>query len=248
MVKITGKPMSKEQIFKNTDGNSIEIVENDIVEKETKMLPVLFLPPTENRVDYKCISKKYYNSFNFSKLASSFNNSKMTIGITSAARGDGKTLVAANMAVSLAAGYNQKTILVDMHFQNPDMHRVFGTDLSPGLSDAIASEKIRVIPSGIANLFLMTAGSSKHLTPGIEHTIILRKILQTLKNRFDFVIIDMGSIHPIEKFPIHFINEIDGLIGVIDSKKTKKGEFNKIFKHLDESHFIGYVFNRTDNS
>lgn len=248
MVNITGKPMSKQNVFKDKDATSIEVVENDIIDKETKMLPVLFLPGTENSIDYKCISKKYYNSFNFSKLASSFNHSKMTIGITSAGRRDGKTLVAANMAVSLAAGYNQKTVLVDMNFQNPDMHSVFGTDLTPGMSDAINSEKIRVIPSGIANLFLMTAGSSKHLTPGIEHTIILRKILQTLKSRFDFVIIDMGSIHPIEKFPIHFINEIDGLIGVIDSKKTKKGEFNKIFKHLDESHFIGYVFNRTDNS
>jgi len=240
--------MSKQNIFNNKDGNSLEVVEDNIVTKETKLLPVLFLPGKENNVDYKCISKKYYNSFNFSKLASAFNNSKMTLGITSAGRRDGKTLVAANMAVSLAAGYNQKTVLVDMNFHNPDMHRVFGTDLTPGLSDAIALEKIRVVPSGIKNLFLMTAGSSKSLTPGIEHTLILRKILFALKSKFDFVIIDMGSILPIEKFPIHFINEIDGLIGVIDSKKTKKGEFNKIFKHLDESLFIGYVFNRADNS
>jgi Mrp family chromosome partitioning ATPase len=246
--KITGKPMSKQNIFNNKDSNSLEVVEDNLIAKETKMLPVLYLPATENKVDYKCISKKYYNSFNFSKLASTFSKSKMTIGITSAGRRDGKTLVAANMAVSLAAGYNQKTVLVDMNFHNPDMHRVFGTDLTPGLSDAIASEKIRVVPSGIENLFLMTAGSSKNLTPGIEHTLTLRKILFTLISRFDFVIIDMGSILPIEKFPIHFINEIDGLIGVIDTKKTKKGEFNKIFKHLDEDQFIGYVFNRVDNS
>ncbi|MCC5908244.1 MAG: hypothetical protein JJU13_18660 [Balneolaceae bacterium] len=248
MDKITGKPMSKENIFKNKDNKSLKVVEHNLVVNESNMLPVLFLPGTENKVDYKCISKKYYNSFNFSKLASAFNESKMTIGITSAGRRDGKTLVAANMAVSLSSGYNQKTVLVDMNFHNPDMHRVFGTDLTPGLSDAIASEKIRVVPAGIENLYIMTAGSSKSLTPGIEHTLILRKILYALKRKFDFVIIDMGSILPIEKFPVHFINEIDGLIGVIDSKKTKKGEFNKIFKHLDESHFIGYVFNRADNS
>ncbi|MCC5941162.1 MAG: hypothetical protein JJU37_06420 [Balneolaceae bacterium] len=248
MDKITGKPMSKENVFNNKDIDSIEVVEDNLVAQEANKLPVLFLPETENQVDYKCISKKYYNSFNFSKLASAFNGSKMTIGVTSAGRRDGKTLVAANMAVSLASGYNQKTVLVDMNFLNPDMHRVFGTDLRPGLSDAIASEKIRVVPTGIANLYLMTAGSSTSLTPGIEHTLVLRKILFALKSKFDFVIIDMGSILPIEKFPIHFINEIDGLVGVIDSKKTKKGEFNKIFKHLDESQFIGYVFNRAENS
>lgn len=239
--------MNKENIFNNKDSNSVEVKEENLVVIESKKLPV-HLPKSENRINYKTISKKYYNNFNFSKLAAAFNHSKMTIGVTSAGRRDGKTLVAANMAVSLASGYNQKTVLVDMNFHNPDMHNVFDTNLSPGLSEAITSEKIRVIPSGIENLFLMTAGSGKNLTPGIEHTLILRKILFALKDKFDFVIIDMGSIFPIEKFPIHFINEIDGLIGVIDNQKTKKGDFNRIFKHLDESQFIGYVFNRVDNS
>jgi len=230
----------------NQDNYSYEFGQNKIVIREPAF-PVLYLPERESKIDEKCISKKYYNSFNFSKLASTFKDSKMTIGVTSASRRDGKTLVAANMAVSLASGYNQKTVLVDMSFGNPDLHRVFGKDLTPGLSDAIASEEIRVLPSGIKNLFVMTAGSSKDLTPGIEHTLILRQILFALKSKFDFVIIDMGPIIPISRFPIHFINEIDGLIGVIDSQKTKRKEFNKIFKHVDESQFIGYVFNRVDS-
>lgn len=236
--------MSKQKIFNDNDNNSVELVEDSLVVKDSKLLPVIISPNATNNVDYKTVSAKYYNSFNFSKLASTFNNAKMTIGITSANRRDGKTLVAANMAVSLASGYSQKTVLVDMNFNNPDMHSVFGTKLSPGLAEAIAFEKIRVVSTGIKNLFLMTAGSSKNLTPGIEHTLILRKIFYALKNKFDFVIVDMGPILPIDKFPIHFINEIDGLIGVIDSQKTKKGEFNQIFKHLDESQFIGYIFNR----
>ena len=239
--------MSKQNIFNSKESNSLEVVEDNLVLKETAMLPVLFLPGTENKVDYKCISKKYYNSFNFSKLASAFKNSKMTIGITSAGRGDGKTLVAANMAVSLATGYNQKTVLVDMNFKNPKLHDVFGTTQSPGMAEAIAYKKVRVVPTSVENLYLMTAGNSD-LTPGIEQTLLLRQILAALRNKFDFVIIDMGSIHPIEDFPIHFINEIDGLIGVIDSRKTKKADFKKIFKNLDESQFIAYVFNRVDKS
>lgn len=247
MDNFTGITMSKKNIFNNNESESVKVKEDDLVVIEPQNLPV-HLPKADNNIDYKTIKKKYYNSFNFSKLASAFKNSKMTIGVTSAGRRDGKTLVSANMAVSLASGYNQKTVLVDMNFHNPDMHNVFGTKLTPGLSDAIASQKIRVIPSGFENLFLMTAGSGKNLTPGIEHTLILRKILFALKNKFDFVIIDMGPIFPIEEFPIHFINEIDGLIGVIDNQKTKSGEFNKIFKHIDESQFIGYVFNRVNKS
>lgn len=220
----------------------------EVTQNTTELLPVQYIPEKLKGVDPRCIAKKYYNSFNFSKLAGTLNSTKMTIGVTSAGRGDGKTLVAANMAVSLASGYNLKTVLVDMNFYRPDLHRVFHTVLSPGLSEAIELEQIRVETTAIKNLSLITAGSSSTLTPGIEHTLILRKILQALKHTFDFVIIDMGPVIPVSRFPIHFINEIDGLIGVIDSKNTKKDTFNSIFKHIDEHQFIGYVFNKVTSA
>ncbi len=228
--------------------NKTDFRENYITKAETTLLPVKVVPDGATSVNRKIIDSKYYNSFNFSKLAEAFSNGKITLGITSATRGEGKTLVAANMAVSLASGYRQKTLLVDMNFSRPQVHNVFGTTLSPGMAEAISMEKIRVLPSGIDNLYLMTAGDIERLTPGIEHTLVLRQILYTLKNKFDFVIIDMNSILPIKNFPIHFINEIDGLINVIDRKNTKKGDFEKVFNHLKESQFVGYVYNRVDKT
>ena len=239
--------MSSQNIFTKKENLSVEITKKDSTAKTSDLLPVRISTDTLTTVDRKTISLKYYNSFNFSKLAATFDNTKMTIGITSANRNDGKTLVAANMAVSLASGYNQKTLLVDMNFRHPKLHKIFGTNQCPGMAEAIAQKKVRVVRTSVNNLYLMTAGDSE-LTPGIEQTLLLRQILSALKNKFDFVIIDMGSIYPIEDFPIHFINEIDGLIGVIDSKKTKKADFKSIFKHLDESQFIAYVFNRVDKS
>jgi Mrp family chromosome partitioning ATPase len=240
--------MSNQNIFSNKEENhSVEISGNDRTEKYSDMLPVHISADSLTTVDRKTVASKYYNSFNFSKLAATFDNTKMTIGITSANRNDGKTLVAANMAVSLASGYKQKTVLVDMNFRHPKLHKVFGTTQCPGMAEAIAYKEVRVVPTSVNNLYLMTAGDSE-LTPGIEQTLLLRKILTALKNKFDFVIIDMGSVYPIEDYPIHFINEIDGLIGVINSRKTKKADFKRIFKHLDESQFIAYVFNRVDKS
>ncbi len=239
--------MSNQNIFKNKVSQSVEIIEDDRTAKSSDLLPVRISTESLTTVDRKTVALKYYNSFNFSKLAATLDSTKMTIGITSANRNDGKTLVASNMAVSLASGYKQKTVLVDMNFKNPKLHDVFGTTQSPGMAEAIAYKKVRVVPTSVENLYLMTAGNSD-LTPGIEQTLLLRQILAALRNKFDFVIIDMGSIHPIEDFPIHFINEIDGLIGVIDSRKTKKADFKNIFKNLDESQFIAYVFNRVDKS
>lgn len=237
--------MSNQNIFIKKGNQSVEIIGNGNVAKSSSLLPVHVSTDKLTTVDRKTVALKYYNSFNFSKLAATFNNEKMTIGITSANRNDGKTLVAANMAVSLASGYNQKTLLVDMNFRHPKLHKVFGTNQCPGMAEAIAYKKVRVVPTSVNNLYLMTAGDSS-LTPGIEQTLLLRQILSALRDKFDFVIIDMGSIYPIEDFPVYFINEIDGLIGVIDSKKTKKADFKRMFKHLDESQFIAYVFNRVN--
>lgn len=239
--------MSSQNIFTKKGSESVEISGNGHIAKASDLLPVHVSTDSLTTIDPKTVALKYYNSFNFSKLAEIFDNTKMTIGITSANRNDGKTLVAANMAVSLASGYKQKTLLVDMNFKHPKLHEIFGTNQSPGMAEAIAYKKVRVVPTSVNNLYLMTAGDSE-LTPGIEQTLLLRQILTSLRNKFDFVIIDMGSIYPIEDFPIHFINEIDGLIGVIDSKKTKKADLERIFKHLDESQFIAYVFNRVNKS
>ena len=239
--------MSIQNIFTNKENQSVEIIDNGLVARPSNLLPVYVSKENLTTVDRKTIALKYYNSFNFSKLAATFDNAKMTIGITSANRNDGKTLVAANMAVSLASGYKQRTLLVDMNFRHPKLHEVFGTNQCPGMAEAIAHKKVRVVPTGVNNLYLMTAGDCNQ-APGIEQTLLLRQILSSLRNKFDFVIIDMGSIYPIEDFPIYFINEIDGLIGVIDIRKTKKADFKRIFKHLDESQFIAYVFNRVEKS
>ncbi len=237
--------MTSIKIFDKKEINSEEVsTDGKVAVGDSSLLPISITVPALKKANPKVIAPKYFNSFNFSKLAAAFGNSKMSIGITSANRNDGKTLVAANMAVSLASGYKQKTLLVDMNFKRPKLHTIFGTELTPGISEALAFKKMRVVPTSIDNLFLMTAGDSKVIVPGIEHTLVLRQVFYALKMKFDFVIIDMSSILPIDDFPIHFINEIDGLVSVIDSNRTKKAEFKKIFKHLDEAQFIGYIFNR----
>ncbi|MCH8494534.1 MAG: hypothetical protein LAT57_02740 [Balneolales bacterium] len=239
--------MSNQELFQAKESKALEIKKGGQVTKPLDLLPVHISADSLNRIDRKIIATKYYNSFNFSKLADTFNDSTRVIGITSANRSDGKTLVASNMAVSLASGYKQKTLLIDMNFKNPQLHRVFGTSQIPGMAEAIANEEVRVVPTSIKNLYLMTAGNS-NLTPGIDQTILIRQILLSLKKEFSFVIIDMGAIYPIENFPIHFINEIDGLIGVVNCRKTKKADYKRIFKNLDESQFIAYVFNQVDKS
>src|SRR5258706_10096052 len=56
-------------------------------------------------LDSGIVAFEYYNCFNYSLLAGDQRNINLTVGITSSAPGEGKTLVASNLAVSLALGY-----------------------------------------------------------------------------------------------------------------------------------------------
>lgn len=217
-----------------------------VPEKVIQTLPMVISDDVVEYYDANTIAMKYTNSFNFSKLASIYGNLNMTIGITSANKQEGKTLVASNMAVSLASAYHRTTVLVDMNFKNPQLHKIFDAPLGPGVVEALISQTVHVFPTGFENLFLMPAGDYSDSMPGIQQTLILRKLLYTLKNEFDTVILDMPSVLPISEFPIHFINEIDGLITVVDTKNTKKEALNKIYKHIAEKQFLGYIFNRVD--
>lgn len=215
-------------------------------EKVAPTLPMIISDDIVEYYDANTICPKYINSFNFSRLSALYGDLNMTIGITSAGKREGKTHVASNMAVSLASAYHRTTVLVDLNFKSPQLHKIFDAPLGPGVVEAIGTKTLHVFPTGFENLYLMTAGNSSELAPGINQTLVLRELLYTLKNEFDTVILDMSSIFPISDFPIHFINEIDGLITVVDTKHTKKETLNKVYKHIDERRFVGYIFNRVD--
>ncbi len=222
------------------DGNG------DLILRDTSLLPLKIYTRPTGEPDPRIVSWKYYNRFNFSRLTGRHTILHRSLGVTSAVRQEGKTHVAANMAVSLAQAYQRRTVLVDLNFANPQLHNVFATRLEPGVAEAMEFRTLRINPTRVKDLFLMTAGDAERHPPGIHHTIALREVLYTLKNEFDFIIIDMCSVFPIQEFPVHFMNEIDGLIHVVNLKQTKKGEVNRIYHHLDEDRFVGYVFNRVE--
>src|SRR5438128_1895630 len=57
------------------------------------------------------------------------------LGVTSPGRGEGKTLTAVNLAVSLAMETAQTVLLVDANLRHPSVHNVFDLGDCPGLAD-----------------------------------------------------------------------------------------------------------------
>ena len=211
---------------------------------EHSNLPVKIGSDQANYVDTDIISSKFYNSFNYSKLPDKYKKFNLTLGITSAREGEGKTLVSSNLAVSFALGYKKNTVLIDLNYKNPQLHKIFGMDQSPGLTDAMESGVIHLNESKVDHLYVLPIGDAENFRLELNHIMSVSEIISSLEHNFDFIVVDMSSILPIEDFPVLFANEVDGLLTVVDTQKTERSDLDQIYNHLNKNQIVGFIMNR----
>src|SRR5207248_1587351 len=84
-----------------------------------------------------------------------------TLAVTSAAEGEGKTLVAINLAISLARDFGHTALLVEADLRKPSVHDYFGMEQGLGLSDYLTAdtpiEELLVNP-GIPHFVFLPGG------------------------------------------------------------------------------------------
>ncbi len=116
----------------------------------------------------------------------------ITMTISSPSPGDGKSLVASNLALSFAeAGY--RTLLIDGDTRRGELHRTFGAERRPGLLDYLTGElpltDLRRATSH-PQLTLITSGSRKRNAPELLGGMLMRELVASLRSQYDVMIVD----------------------------------------------------------
>ncbi len=117
------------------------------------------------------------------------------IVITSPSAGDGKSVVAANLAVGFAAT-GLRTTLVDGHFQKPQIQNIFKVPFSTGLAsliNGVSDSKSISYGSRFPGLSIVPRGTA-FLAPSQITLAAQAKALERIRKGQDVVIIDAGSI------------------------------------------------------
>ena len=115
------------------------------------------------------------------------------IMITSTVPGEGKSTIAANLALSLAAeGY--KVALIDADLRNQSVCRMFGASQSQkGLMDCLTNPRQSVLPClrGVDNtgLYYLSGTSTNKRHYSIDAKA-MRRVLDELTPRFDYILLD----------------------------------------------------------
>ncbi len=172
------------------------------------------------------------------------------IMVTSPNPGEGKTMIASNLALTFALG-GQQTLLIDCDLRKPRIHKIFQMGLQPGLSNyltgsATLEEVLR--PASVPNLSVLTAGT-RPPSPGIlMNSQEFKDLLGQLRQRFKQIIIDTP---PILAFSDAMIISVltDGVLLVTRYNYTQKNTGRLAQQRLSQirAPLMGAVLNCVDS-
>jgi protein-tyrosine kinase len=121
---------------------------------------------------------------------------RKALGIVSATRNEGRSLIAASLAV-LFSQLGEQTLLIDADMRNPGQHELFGLDnrvgLSALLSERAGHEAIQRIPS-LPELAVLTAGASPPNPLELLARPLFPQLLSDVAQKFDVILLDSTSM------------------------------------------------------
>ncbi|MGH9371017.1 MAG: CpsD/CapB family tyrosine-protein kinase, partial [Vicinamibacterales bacterium] len=162
---------------------------------------------------------------------------------------DGKSLTAANLALTMAQEFQQRVLLVDGDLRRPAVHRLFGLADGPGLGDVLTNvadldEALVFLPEH--HLTVLPAGVPPAHPAELLGSATMRRVLDTLRTRFDRILIDVPPVAPLADMHI-LAPMVDGLLMIVRAGITPKPAIERALAGLDASKILGLVLNESGN-
>lgn len=167
------------------------------------------------------------------------------IGITSANRGDGKSTIATNLAISLAQ-INKRVTLVDCDLRLPTVAQKLSIKATPGLSNYLSGDVSRIPLYKVTErgIFVIPAG----IIPPDSSTLIssdeMKGLISTLKENCDYVIFDLPPINIVSDAAL-LASVLDGYLMVV---RHRDSEYHMVEEAVRQLRFVnakilGFVYN-----
>ncbi len=169
------------------------------------------------------------------------------IAVTSPSKGDGKSLTAANLALTMAQEFQMRVLLVDADLRRPSVHRLFGISDTPGLADVLMgaadlSQALVALPE--YHVTLLPAGAPPGHPAELLGASSMRRVLDSLRTRFDRILIDMPPVAPLAD--VHILTPmVDGVLMIVRAGVTPKPAIEQALSGIEASKVLGLVLNET---
>lgn len=173
-----------------------------------------------------------------------------SLAVTSPGAHEGKTLVAINLAISLAMEVNYTVLLVDADLRRPSVHDCLGIQAEYGLSDYLTADKplseLLIHPEGIAGLVVLPGGRPLSNSAEMLNSQKMARLVQELKARYPSRII-LFDLPPLLSAAdaLAFSPYVDAALLVIEDGKTQMEDVRHAVGLLQGTNVIGTVLNKS---
>lgn len=176
--------------------------------------------------------------------ASSDKHGYKSFMITSAYENEGKSSVAANLALALAKN-GRKVVLVDADFNKPAVFKIFDLDGSKSLNKAIegtSSWRSQVV-SDRSGLDLLPCSQDTLKSEILTNSKKLDEIMKELREEYDFVIVDTSPAYLLNE-PMAMNELVDATLFIVRQDYATSDVVNETVKRLTyvKDNVLGVVF------
>ena len=171
-----------------------------------------------------------------------------SIMVTSATPGDGKSFIAANLAISIARGIEEHVLLMDCDMRRSSIHRNFGFDdntlgLSEYLSQGLPLPSL-LKKTIVEKLTILPGGQMPDNPAELLSSQRMKDLLDEAKTRYQdrFIIVDSPPPQ-LTAETTALAKYIDGILIVVRSGKTPKPLVESLIEKLGREKILGVVLN-----
>lgn len=176
--------------------------------------------------------------------ASSDKHGYKSFMITSAYENEGKSFVAANLALALAKN-GRKVVLVDADFNKPAVFKIFDLNGSKSLNKAIegASSWRSQVVSDRSGLDLLPCSQDSLKSEILTNSKKLDEIMKELREEYDFVIVDTSPAYLLNE-PMAMNELVDATLFIVRQDYATSDVINETVKRLTyvKDNVLGVVF------
>jgi protein-tyrosine kinase len=174
-------------------------------------------------------------------------NNMRTVLITSPQKGEGKSVTAANLALTMAQELQRRVIIVEADLRKPSLQHLFGLPPGPGLAEYLAGaaelkDVMRFLPDH--NLTVIHAGSAPTNPAELLGSTAMRRLLDQLRTRYDRVLLDTPPVLPLADVAV-LAPLVDGTLMVVRAGVTPKPAIENALRAFDSSRLLGVVLNES---
>ncbi len=175
-----------------------------------------------------------------------------SIMVTSPSPEEGKSFVAANLAVSIAQSIDEHVLLMDCDLRKSTLHELFGLHVKYGLSDYLATGRTLssvLKKTYIDKLTILPGGKIPHNPSELLSSEQMRRLMNEVKQRYSdrYIIIDTPPPY-ITSEGNALVRNVDGIILVVRNGKTRKKDVEDVIQIYGKEKILGVVYNFAEKS